>query len=90
MTSRTIKVGQLARVEGEGALQVTIRDGVVEDVELNIFEPPRFFEALPARPRLHRGARHHRAHLRHLPGRLPDERRARDGGRRSGVTVDGT
>ena len=34
---------------------------------------------VPARPRLHRGARHHRADLRHLPGRLPDERRARDG-----------
>ena len=31
---------------------------------------------VPARPRVHRGARHHRAHLRHLPGRLPDERRA--------------
>ena len=30
---------------------------------------------------LPRGARHHRAHLRHLPGRLPDERRPRDGGR---------
>ena len=34
-----------------------------------------------ARPRLHRGARHHRAHLRDLPGRLPDELGAGDGGR---------
>ena len=34
-----------------------------------------------ARPRVHRGARHHRADLRHLPDRLPDERRAGDGGR---------
>ena len=56
-----------------------MRDGEVRDAELSIFEPPRFFEALPARPRLHRGARHHRAHLRHLPGRLSDERGARDG-----------
>ncbi|MGD9545586.1 MAG: Ni/Fe hydrogenase subunit alpha [Methylocystis sp.] len=45
MTSRTIKVGQLARVEGEGALKVVARDGVVQSAELNIFEPPRFFEA---------------------------------------------
>jgi sulfhydrogenase subunit alpha len=42
---KTIKVGQLARVEGEGALKVTIRDGAVTEAELNIFEPPRFFEA---------------------------------------------
>ncbi|MGI9436477.1 MAG: Ni/Fe hydrogenase subunit alpha [Geminicoccaceae bacterium] len=44
MTTRTIKVGALARVEGEGALKVTIRDGQVEYAELNIFEPQRFFE----------------------------------------------
>ncbi|MDH3660493.1 MAG: Ni/Fe hydrogenase subunit alpha [Alphaproteobacteria bacterium] len=44
MTTRTIKVGALARVEGEGALKVTIRDGKVKHAELNIFEPPRFFE----------------------------------------------
>ena len=35
----------------------------------------------PARPRLRRGARHHGADLRHLPGRLPDERLPGDGGR---------
>ena len=34
-----------------------------------------------ARPRVHRGAGHHRADLRDLPGRLPDERGAGDGGR---------
>ena len=45
MTRRTIKVDQLARVEGEGALHAQIVDGKVEHVELNIFEPPRFFEA---------------------------------------------
>ena len=42
---RTITVDYLARVEGEGALHVTIREGQVQDVRLRIFEPPRFFEA---------------------------------------------
>ncbi|MBJ7338150.1 Ni/Fe hydrogenase subunit alpha [Mycolicibacterium sp.] len=47
MTSdtRTLTVGALTRVEGEGALHVTLTDGAVERVELNIYEPPRFFEA---------------------------------------------
>ena len=45
-SERTISVGELARVEGEGALHVRIRDDSVEDVRLEIFEPPRFFEAL--------------------------------------------
>ena len=43
---RTIAVGALARVEGEGALRVRVRDGAVEIVEFNIYEPPRFFERL--------------------------------------------
>ena len=43
--TKTVKVDVLARVEGEGGLKVTIRDGVVRSAELNIFEPPRFFEA---------------------------------------------
>ena len=43
---RVIAVGALARVEGEGALRVAVHDGVVGDVALTIFEPPRFFEAL--------------------------------------------
>jgi sulfhydrogenase subunit alpha len=43
--TRTIAVDLLARVEGEGALRVTVERGVVRDVELRIFEPPRFFEA---------------------------------------------
>ena len=42
--SRTVRVDQLARVEGEGALHVEIVDGAVTDVRLRIFEPPRFFE----------------------------------------------
>ena len=43
--TRTIAVGAIARVEGEGALRVTVKDGEVRDVELRIFEPPRYFEA---------------------------------------------
>ena len=43
--TRTIKTDALARVEGEGAMYVRIRDGAVEDVKLRIYEPPRFFEA---------------------------------------------
>jgi coenzyme F420-reducing hydrogenase alpha subunit len=42
---RTIEVGYLTRVEGEGAMKVVARDGKVQDVEFSIFEPPRFFEA---------------------------------------------
>ncbi len=45
MTERTIAVDYLARVEGEGALRVRIDGRKVEEVELKIFEPPRFFEA---------------------------------------------
>ncbi len=45
MATKTIKVDYLARVEGEGALTLKIRDGVVQDAQLKIFEPPRFFEA---------------------------------------------
>jgi coenzyme F420-reducing hydrogenase alpha subunit len=44
--TRTIKVAYLARVEGEGGLTIRVRDGQVLDVQLRIFEPPRFFEAL--------------------------------------------
>jgi len=45
-TTRTIQVDTLARVEGEGALDIRIRQGRVEAVKFRIFEPPRFFEAL--------------------------------------------
>jgi coenzyme F420-reducing hydrogenase alpha subunit len=45
MAHKTIKVDYLARVEGEGALNVVVRDGEVTEAQLRIFEPPRFFEA---------------------------------------------
>lgn len=42
---RQIKIDYMARVEGEGALDIVIDGGKVSDVKLKIFEPPRFFEA---------------------------------------------
>ncbi|MDH4144207.1 MAG: Ni/Fe hydrogenase subunit alpha [Acidimicrobiia bacterium] len=42
---RLLENNALARVEGEGALRVEIRNGQVADVQLRIYEPPRFFEA---------------------------------------------
>lgn len=43
--TRTLRVGSLARVEGEGALYVRVKGRQVEEVRLDIYEPPRFFEA---------------------------------------------
>jgi hypothetical protein len=43
---RTISVEALARVEGEGAMHVEVTDGQVERSSCEIYEPPRFFEAL--------------------------------------------
>ena len=43
--TKTIRTDALARVEGEGAMYVRISGREVEDVKLNIYEPPRFFEA---------------------------------------------
>jgi sulfhydrogenase subunit alpha len=43
---RTLSVDYLARVEGEGGLHVRVKGEQVFDVQLRIFEAPRFFEAL--------------------------------------------
>ena len=43
--NRTFEVKALSRVEGEGALYVKLDGDRVERVELNIYEPPRFFES---------------------------------------------
>jgi coenzyme F420-reducing hydrogenase alpha subunit len=43
---RSIRVEVLARVEGEGALDVRFKQGEVAEVKFRIYEPPRFFEAL--------------------------------------------
>ena len=42
---QVLRVGTLARVEGEGGMHLVMRDGKVEDVQLQIYEPPRFYEA---------------------------------------------
>jgi coenzyme F420-reducing hydrogenase alpha subunit len=42
--NQDIHIPALARVEGEGALSIRLKDGVVDDILLNIYEPPRFFE----------------------------------------------
>ena len=42
--TKDIIVPALARVEGEGALYIRTKDGAVDDIELNIYEPPRFYE----------------------------------------------
>ncbi|OII65851.1 Ni/Fe hydrogenase subunit alpha [Streptomyces sp. CC53] len=43
--ARTLRVGALSRVEGEGALHLRIDGGTVTEARLEIYEPPRFFEA---------------------------------------------
>jgi len=45
---RTLAATGLARVEGEGSMYVRVGDGLVEEVRLDIYEPPRFFEAFLA------------------------------------------
>jgi len=42
---RIFNVKALTRVEGEGALHVRVEGDRVVDAQLNIYEPPRFFEA---------------------------------------------
>ncbi len=42
----SLRVPVLARVEGEGALDLDVRDGRIAHLALRIFEPPRLFEKL--------------------------------------------
>lgn len=42
---RVLTVDVLARVEGEGAMRIAFAGDTVDEVELRIYEPPRFFEA---------------------------------------------
>ena len=46
MSTETIKINVpvLARVEGEGALDLTIENQQITELELRIYEPPRYFE----------------------------------------------
>ncbi|MFJ9084438.1 Ni/Fe hydrogenase subunit alpha [Streptomyces sp. NPDC102384] len=43
--TRVLHVGSLSRVEGEGALHLTVEGDAVTAARLQIYEPPRFFEA---------------------------------------------
>jgi len=43
---REYKVPYITRVEGEGSLRLTVRDGAVTEARLNIFEAPRYFERI--------------------------------------------
>jgi len=43
---RVLSVAELSRVEGEGALYIRTAGNRVEEARLDIYEPPRFFEAL--------------------------------------------
>lgn len=44
LTITKIEVPILARIEGEGALDLEIKDGRISKCELRIYEPPRYFE----------------------------------------------
>ncbi len=77
---KSIVVDALARVEGEGGLTVMLRGGEGQRRQAPHLRAAALLRGLPARARLPRGAGHHRADLRHLPGRLPDELHPRDGG----------
>ena len=43
---KSIIIDHLCRVEGHGGITVNIKDGKVTEVNMDIFEGPRFFETL--------------------------------------------
>jgi sulfhydrogenase subunit alpha len=45
VTHRSVEVPVIARVEGEGALHIAVEGDTITDLRLEIYEPPRFFEA---------------------------------------------
>ncbi|HHL41671.1 MAG TPA: Ni/Fe hydrogenase subunit alpha [Candidatus Bathyarchaeota archaeon] len=42
--SKNITIDELTRVEGHGGIEISLKDGKIEDVKFNVFEGPRFFE----------------------------------------------
>jgi sulfhydrogenase subunit alpha len=46
--NRIVEIPMIARVEGEGALHLKVRGTEILDLRLEIYEPPRFFEAFLA------------------------------------------
>ena len=81
LTRRTIRTDYLARVEGEGAMYVQLEGERGARRQAADLRATAVLRGVPARPRVHRGARHHLSNLRDLPDRLPDERAAGDRGR---------
>ena len=45
-SSDIIEVPILTRVEGEGGVTIQLKNGLIENAKLHIYEPPRLFEAL--------------------------------------------
>lgn len=45
MKTQKIRVDYVARVEGEAAVDIVFEDGKIVDARLDLYEPPRFFEA---------------------------------------------
>lgn len=45
MDRREIKVDYMSRVEGETALDIEVQDGEITNLQLRLYEPPRFFQA---------------------------------------------
>ncbi len=46
MSNKTLTVEHMARVEGHGQVKISIKEGVVESVQMQIDEPARFFESM--------------------------------------------
>lgn len=44
MPDKRVRVDYLARLEGEGGLDIVVSGGQITELRLNVFEPPRFFE----------------------------------------------
>jgi coenzyme F420-reducing hydrogenase alpha subunit len=46
MSEKIIKIDYIARVEGQGAINLEVKkNGKIENLQFKIFEPPRFFES---------------------------------------------
>ena len=46
MSKEVLSIDHMARVEGHGQVKVSIKEGVVESVQMQIDEPARFFESM--------------------------------------------
>ena len=79
-SQRVIRVGALARVEGEGSLTIRRARWRGGRRAASNIRGASVFRGIPAGPCHRRGSRHHRSDLWNLPGGLPDERVPRSGG----------